>query len=400
MKFVYKSLVNGAIVKKSIEADNRQKLVEYLKSHNYLIIDIQEQRPGLGDMVKKLFSRNNANDIVDFTRQLSMMFNAGLTIIDSLDILKKQETKPQMVTLINDIDENIRAGNSFSQTLLRHPKLFSNLYIALVRAGEASGKLDEILLKLADTMEKERQFKSKVKGALVYPVFIIVGMIIVMFIMMTFVIPKLLEMYKDFDAELPAATQLVINISSFFQHYWILLIALAALGNMLVARFVKTTRGKLWRDSMLLKLPVFSKIIKSATLVDATRTLSILIASGVAILDALDIVSQVTGNVVFQNAFKQIRAQVEKGETLGRAFQGTEIFPPILVQMATVGEQTGHIDETLQRVSAFFEFESEQAVKTMTTLIEPAILICLGLGVGFLVVSIILPIYNLTSSIK
>jgi len=398
MQFTYKTIKDGQIVKKKIEAENKQKLIEYLKSHNYLIIDIEEDRKPLQGLSDTLFSRVSYEDIVDLTRQFAIMFNAGLTIIDILDILKKQIKKPAIIALLNNIDEEIRAGNTLSGSLKKHPDLFNNLYISLVRAGEASGKLDEILLKLADNLEKQRTFRAKIKGALIYPMLVIIGMIGVMFVMITFVIPKLLDLYKDFNVDLPTSTKILIFISNFFQKTWIVLIIGGAGLFILMKRYLKTKSGKYIKDLIMLKLPIVSKIIKMSALVDTTRTLSILIGSGVSILDALSIAIETSSNVVFQGAFETIYKKIEKGDSLGHSLAQSELFPPILVQMTTVGEQTGHLDDTLLRMSNYFEMESELAIKTMTTLIEPLILVVLGFGVGFLVLSVITPIYNLTNS--
>ena len=400
MLFYYKAIQNGKILKGKIEAGKEEEVKNYLKEKGLFVIEIKKEKKYQISFLSSIFDRVNFSDIVNFTRQVAMMLNAGLTLIEALDILKKQTTKQSFKKIINDITEEIKAGSSFSTALRKYTSYFSHLYIALVRAGEASGKLTEILLKLADNLEKEREFKEKVKGALIYPAIIIIAMIIVIFIMITFVLPKLLNLYKDFNMNLPFTTTLLIFISSFMTKFW----PLVAVGVFLIVivfrNYLKTKEGKFIYDSTLLKIPVLKEIIKTSSLVDVTRTLSILIGSGVSILEALEIVKDTLENVVYQKAFLNIYKKVEKGVSLGTAMEEEEIFPPILVQMTQVGEQTGHLDETLARISRYFEMESELAVKAMTTLIEPAILVFLGVSVGFLVMSVITPIYNLTSSFK
>ncbi|OGK20016.1 hypothetical protein A3C23_03470 [Candidatus Roizmanbacteria bacterium RIFCSPHIGHO2_02_FULL_37_13b] len=398
MKFTYKALKNNVLIKANIEADNKQKLIEYLKAKNYLIVDIFEHKNLFNEMQNKYFASVGHSDIVDFTRQLAIMFNAGLTIIDALDILKKQTTNPAMLRLINSLDDSIRAGNSLSLAMSQYPHHFNNLYIALVKSGEASGKLDEILVRLADQLEKQRTFKAKIKGALIYPVIIIIGMIGVIFVMITFVIPKLLELYKDFDIDLPITTKILIVISSFFQRAWPLVIIIIFGAVVLTKRILHTKRGKKLFDRLILKIPLFNKIIKMSALVDTTRTLSILMKSGVSIIEALSIAVETSSNLVFQDAFATIKNRVEKGDSLGKSMGQLELFPPILVQMTTVGEQTGHLDEVLFKMSVFFEMESELAIKALTTMIEPVILVVLAIGVGFIVFSVITPIYNLTNA--
>ncbi len=398
MYFKYKALKNNVTVEKQIEAASQEAVLDYLRRNGYFPISVTKAKKEEPSIFSTLFSKNDFNDIVDFTRQIAIMLNAGLTLIDALEILKKQLVKPTMKQMVEDIDSQIKAGESFSSALKKYPSSFSNLYIALVKSGEASGKLGEILLRLADNLEKERELKSKLKGALIYPVIVIVAMVAVMFVMITFVIPKLLNLYKDFDVELPWTTQVLIVVSTFSTRFWPLIIIGAVFGWYSLQKYLKTKAGKESFDQITLKLPVFGPIIRVSALVDSTRTLAILIGSGVSILDALSIIIDTTENIVYQKAFINISRKVEKGQSLGVSLDQEGIFPPILVQMAQVGEQTGNLDDTLLRLSKYFEMESEIAIKSMTTLIEPMILVVLGAGVGFLVLSVITPIYNLTSS--
>jgi len=397
MIFRYKALKNGKVVIDKIEAKDIKSVSLYLQAKEIFPIWI---KPLKEEGTMSLLDRVGFNDVVDFTRQIAIMVNAGLTLTEALDILKKQVKKPSLHKLIEDLSNEIKAGNSFSSALKKYSNYFSDLYISLIRSAEVSGKLGEIMLKLSDNLEKEREFKGKIKGAMIYPVIILIGMFSVMFIMITFVIPKLLNLYKEFNVELPFTTQILIMVSSFFVKFWPLLI-LAIVGSVLAFRkYLSTSVGKYTFDSFLLKLPVINNVIKISALVNATRTLAILLGSGISILEALDIVVDATDNAIYQKSFKNVKKKVERGQSLGSAMDEEGIFPPILVQMAQVGEQTGRLDDTLLRLSHFFEIESELAVKAMTTLIEPAILVILGLGVGFLVMSVITPIYNLTSSFK
>lgn len=400
MQFQYKALKGNAIIVKKIEADSEKDVIEYLRENGYFPIKVEMIRTNEDGIFSKFFDKVSFSDIVDLTRQIAIMLNAGLTVVDSLDILKKQITKPSLKKIVNDLDANIRSGNPLSTALSKYRQNFSNLYISLVKSGEASGKLGEILLKLSDNLEKEREFRGKLKGALIYPVIVLLAMFAVMFVMITFVIPKLLNLYKDFNISLPFTTQILIVISNFSVRFWPLIIV-GIFGLVTLFRmYLKTKAGKFTFDSMLLRLPIISNVVKVATLVDATRTLAILIASGVSILDALNIVIETTDNIIFQTSFLNIKKKVEKGQSLGNSLDQEGIFPPILVQMSIVGEQTGHLDDTLLRLSKYFEMESEMAIKAMTTMIEPMILLFLGFGVGFLVISVITPIYNLTSSFK
>jgi len=400
MLFQYKALKNGKTVIKKIEASTQEIVLDYLQKNDYFPISVIEINDKKINIFDSLINKIDFNDIVDFTRQVALMLNAGLTLIDSLEILKKQTNKIILKKMIEEISIKIKGGSSFSVALLDYKNLFSKLYISLVKSGEASGKLGEILLRLADNLEKEREFKSKLKGALVYPAIVIIGMFVVMFIMVTFVLPKLLGLYKDFNVELPLSTKILIAVSNFSTQFWPLVLVLIFVASYFIKKYLATKAGKNNFDQFALKLPVFGKIISISALVESTRTLAILIASGISILDALSIVVDATENVVYQQAFLTVSHKVEKGLSMGTAFEQEEIFPPILVQMTQVGEQTGKLDDTLFRLSKYFEMQSEMATKTMTTLIEPAILVVLGVGVGFLVMSVITPIYNLTNSFK
>lgn len=397
MQYWYKALKKDKIRTGTLESASSREVVYFLKKNGYIPIEIKKVE-SLMPKLEAMFNQVTFVDIVDFTRQLSIMLNAGLTLIDCFNILEKQIKKPGLLALIQDINKEIMAGNTFSSALQKYPGQFPNLYVSLVKSGEASGKLSEILLKLAENLEKEREFRSKIKGALAYPVIVMIGMLVVMFVMITFVIPKLLNMYKDFNVELPFTTQILITISNFTQAFWPLIIIGVGAGIVGSKRYLATKQGKIVFDTFTLKLPVFGRIIQISSLVDATRTLAILIGSGVSILDGLNIIIETTSNMVYKNSFKNIYRQVEKGFSLGTALGNEGIYPPILVQMTTVGEQTGKLDDTLLRISRYFESESEMAVKALTTLIEPAILLILGVGVGFLVISVITPIYNLTSA--
>ena len=398
MEYSYKAIKDGKTITGVMEAESEDKALSYLKGNNLTILSILQKSAPVTSSVGTFFSKVSFNHIVDFTRQMSIMLNSGLTLIDSLDILKRQSENAAFLKLIQEIDADVKAGMNFSDALKKHPLLFNNLYIALVKAGEASGKLDEILSKLAENLERARTFKNKVKGAMVYPVIIITAMLGVMFVMITFVIPQLLTVYKQFDVQLPAMTVFLIVVSDFFSKFWPFIIVSVIAVIIVFFRIMKSRSGKKSLDKISLHLPVINRIIKISALVDTTRTLSILITAGVSILEALDIITETTSNVVYQEAFIRIKHDIETGETLGSSLENAHIFPAILVQMTSVGEQTGHLDETLGHLANYFESESEIAVKALTTLIEPVLLVGLGLGVGFVVIAVITPIFNLTSS--
>lgn len=399
MLFSYKAIKDNKVEVKQIEAEREDVVLNFLKEKGYFPIEIKQVKKSSLPLLSFL-DRVSFNDIVNLTRQLAIMLNAGLTIVDSFEILEKQIEKESLQKVVADIDRKVKSGTTLSSALSAYPQYFPNLYISLVKSGEASGKLSEILLRLSETLEKQREFKGKLKGALIYPVIVIIAMVSVMFIMIAFVVPKLLNLYKDFNIELPFTTQILIAISSFSSQFWPFILMAVFGAGFLIRSYFKTKQGKYAFDSIMLRMPIIGEVVKMAALVDSTRILSILVASGVNILDGLQIIIQTTNNAVYQESFENIYKSVEKGQSLGNSLAQEKIFPPIFVQMSIVGENTGHLDDTLLRLSRYFELESELAIKAMTTLIEPAILIVLGLGVGFIVISVITPIYNLTSSFK
>jgi type IV pilus assembly protein PilC len=398
MLFSYKAVKKNEVVSGRVEANSELDAISFLKANNYFPIHLKEIQAS-SEVSASFFSRTNYSDIVNFTQQLAIMLNAGLTLIDAFDILKKQTSKQAFLKIILSIDRDLRGGTSFSESLRKFPSHFSNLYISLVKAGEASGKLNDVMLRLSDNLEKSREFRAKLKGAMIYPALIVVAMFAAGFIMMTFVVPQLLKLFKDLNADLPIQTQILIGVSSFFATFWWLILIVIFGGTFLFKKYISTPAGKYTMDATMLKIPVIDNVIKMSTLVDSTRTLAVLISSGVSILDGLRIIIDTTTNSIYKKAFKNILVQVERGTSLGQAMINEEVFPPILVQMTLVGEQTGHLDETLGRVSTYFQLESETAIKALTTLIEPTILVVLGVGVGFLVMSIIAPLYSIGNAI-
>lgn len=387
----------GRIVTGEVEASSDQVAAKLVQQKGLVVISIKASRRGLFDFVTRFKNRITTQDVANFTRQLATMVNAGLPIIDALAILRTQG-EGGMKKVISQILADVEGGESFSTSLSRHPTVFSPTYIALAKSGEVGGVMDEVLARLADTLEKQQEFKGKVTGALIYPAIIIVGMIIVAFIMMIFVIPRLTTLYQDFNATLPLPTQILISISDFVLHFWPLLLILAfgAISGFRAYRNTEAGRRKI--DELIFKVPIIGPLERQVELTQTARTLSLMVGAGVSILEALNITSGVAGNVVIADALKDVAKQVEKGFPVAYAFaKHPEAFPFILSQMVAVGEETGKMDEVLEKVSHVFEVESDQKVKALTAAVEPLVMVILGLGVGFLVIAIILPIYNLTS---
>ena len=399
-KFRYKAKDSlGKTVTGLVEAVNDRSAAKLLRNKGLVVIDLKPSRENIFSFFGKLTKKVTASDVTNFTRQMSTMINAGLPITEALVILRAQSS-PSFAALVTRILADVEGGESLSNSLSRFPKIFSPTYVALVRAGETGGVLDKVLMRLSDNLEKTQEFKGKVKSALIYPIIIVIGMLVVSAIMIIFVIPKMTDLYSQFDAELPFMTRLLIGISAVSQKFWPLVIVSIFFGILLIRTYAKTKSGKLLIDSLLLKIPIIGPLNRQVVLTELTSTLSLMAGSGVAILDGLKITRDVVKNSLIAQAMDDISLNVAKGFPIAYSFaKHAEAFPFILPQMISVGEETGKMDEVLAKVSHVFETESEQKLKSLTAAIEPIIMIFLGIGVGFLVISVILPIYNLTTSL-
>lgn len=387
---------HGESIKGKIEAKDKQVAASILSNRGLLVINIVPLGSDSFSALKNMMSGVKTDDIVGLTRQLSTMITAGLPLSTALSILAEQ-SREEVSTLVNGLLRDIEGGSTFSETLAKKPKIFSRVYIQLVKAGEAGGVLDQILNRLADTLEKQKDFQGKVKGALIYPAIVVSAMLIVASVMMIFVIPKLTVMYEDFGAELPFLTQALIDVSSVFARYWWVVVVLLGGAGFFLYSWKKTPAGERKIDKFLLRMPVFGELRQKVILTEFARTFSLLLGAGVSLINSLQIVSDAIESINYRDMLEEAATKVEKGVSLSQAVRSNELFPPILQQMIAVGEETGKLDEVLLKLSVYFESESEQSIKNLTTALEPAIMIVLGLGVGIMVVAIIMPIYSLTS---
>lgn len=383
-------------VKGKVEAKTKAQAVSLLTARGLFVVSLRAVNENSLDWFNKLFNKVKFEDIVNFTRQMATMINAGLSLSKSLTILENQ-SNPEMGKVVSALLKEVESGGSFSGALAKYPQIFSRVYVQLVKAGEVGGVLDQVLERLAATMEKEKEFRAKTKGALIYPAIVVSAMLIVATIMMIFVVPKLTDMYKDFGAELPLPTKILMSLSGFMAHNFVIMAIVAVVGFTFFTNWSKTPIGQRKLDAFQFKLPVFGDLRKKVILTDFSRTLSLLLGTGVSLLEALDIVGAALDSLLYRDALQDATKLVERGDSLSAAIAKYELFPPLLDQMIAVGEETGKIDEVLNKLSIFYESESEQAVKNMTVAMEPMIMIVLGIGVGMLVVAVILPIYSLTS---
>ncbi|MBI2034465.1 MAG: type II secretion system F family protein [Candidatus Levybacteria bacterium] len=400
MRLRYKAATKeGKLTQGLLDAKGIEEAALYLRSKGFLPIQIVRIDNNISTILPFL-NNVKTQDLILFTRQLSSMLSSGLTVMKSLEILKDQIQNPAMAEIITTIINDVSEGKTLSGAISKHPKVFSNIYVSIIKAGESSGLLDKVLLRLADNLEKQAKLKATIKSALMYPIIVVILMIAVMLVMMVFVIPQLTTLYENLGVALPLPTQILISVSSFFTLFWpVILIIILALFYVF-RRWSRTMGGRLIIDDVILKLPVFGKLLKQTILAEFSRTFGLLVGTGTLVVEALNETAATTGNIHFYNAIVGVGQQVEKGVTVGSAMSQSTLFPNLLVQLVKIGEQTGKMDETLQKASEYFEREVDQMVKTLTTAMEPFIMIVLGIGVAFLIISVITPIYSLISSIQ
>lgn len=399
-KFYYRAKDwGGKNVRGELEAINRQNVLESIKSNGLIPLEIIEKESSIfSEFVSKLTSRVGLKQVSGFTRQLSTMMTAGLALTDALSLLRQQMVDDKlMYEIVDNALNSVRGGLPLGTALEKYSKYFGTAYVASIKAGEAGGVLEEVLSKLAKNLENESEFQGKVKGAMIYPVIVVAGMLIVMFIMMVFVIPKLTSLYADFGSKLPTITLVLMAFSTFMVKFWFLFPAIPFGFFAIMRTGSRSATFRMKRDQLLLHVPILGELTTKTVLANTCRTLSMMLSAGISLVDGLKIVADVSGNEVYQNAYLKIAERVEKGFTIADSFSEHEAFPVIVNQMVATGEATGKLDEVLLKVSEYFATESEQSVKAMTTAIEPLIMIVLGIGVAFLVVAVIMPIYDLTS---
>jgi type IV pilus assembly protein PilC len=348
--------------------------------------------PGFGESIKQ-------RDVVIFTRQLATMIDAGLPIVQCLEVLATQSPNKKLRVVIRQLKEEVEAGSTFTDALRKHPKLFDDLFVNMVAAGEVGGILDSILHRLSGYMEKAMKLKSKIKGAMIYPATIVTVAVGVTAILLIFVIPVFAELFGSFGQALPAPTQFVINLSNFTISYFHYIAGLLIAAGIASRQFYRTEAGRLFFDQMFLQLPVFGDLIRKAAVARFTRTLSTLVSSGVPILDALAITARTAGNKVVERAVLATRISISEGRTIAEPLAQSKVFPPMVCQMISVGETTGALDAMLQKIAEFYEEEVDNAVSNLTALMEPLVILFLGVVIGGLVVSMYLPIFKLGSVI-
>ncbi len=393
----------GKLVEGSLEAENAQLVVSKLRSMGYIPIEIQQQGarslsrelkiPWLSDRVK-------LKEVAVFSRQFATMINSGLSLLRSLYILSDQTESRALANIVSQVRIDVERGSSLSAALAKHPKAFNRLYVAMVRAGEVGGALDSVLLRLADTIEKQVELRRKVKSAMTYPLVVAVLVLLIVSAMLLFVIPMFQNIYKELGGTLPAPTRVLISISKVMRSFWYLIIGGEIGAVFAFRRWINSEEGRKRWDAIKLRTPVFGPLVRKTALARFSRTLSALVRSGVPILESLDIVADTSGNHVVSEAVWDTQQAVKRGDPLAKKLEDHHVFPPMVVQMMAVGEETGALDEMLDKIADFYDQEVEATVDALTSLIEPLLIVVMGVCVGGMIISLYLPMFNIIKLIK
>ena len=387
--------VNGDLKTATIEAPSREDVVAQLRRQRLSVVKVDEE-----SKPKRAKGSIKMRDIVIFTRQFSTMINAGLPLVQALDILAKQTENKVLADVTRAVVFDVESGHTVADALAKHPKAFSELYVNMVAAGEAGGILDTILMRLATFMEKNDALVRKVKGAMIYPGVIMSVAGFAILVLLLFVIPVFEDMFASVGLPLPLPTRIVIAMSKFLKNYWWLIGAAIGAGAYLFKKYYATSSGMLVVDRILLHVPILGDVLRKSAVSRFTRTLGTLISSGVSILDGLEITAKTAGNRVIQDAIMQSRASIAGGDTIAAPLQKSAVFPNMVISMIAVGEQTGGLDEMLTKIADFYDEEVDAAVGGLLSLLEPIMIVFLGVVVGGMVVAMYLPIFDMINAVQ
>jgi type IV pilus assembly protein PilC len=387
---------SGELLSGEYQTESKDELVSYLRKRKIIITSVRSKS---AQVAFKMPGKNRVSvkDISVFTRQFATMINAGLPMVQCLDILSQQTEKEFFKESIARIMSDVEGGSTLGEAMARHPKIFNNLFVNMVEAGEAGGILDVILVRLAQFLEKLDALQRKVKGALTYPAVVGVVAIGATIFMLMFIIPTFAKMFTDFGGELPLPTRIVIGISDFLRNFWWALGAAVTGAIIGFQRYYKTDAGRLACDKLMLKVPVLGNVVRKGSVARFTRTLGTLISSGVPILQGLEITAKTAGNKVVENAVMATRESISQGNTISEPLKECGVFPPMVTSMIAVGEQTGALDEMLDKIASFYDSEVDTAVDALTAIIEPVMIVVMGVVVGGMLIAMYLPMFKLVT---
>ncbi len=396
----------GKEIKGIVDADSPRLARQKLRANGIFPVSLKEEqkteaKTGAKDISIRWFSgRIKLGDITVMTRQLATLIGAGLPLVTSLNALLEQTENPALKRVIAQVRERVNEGNSLANALAEHPRVFSTLFINMVEAGEASGTLELVLERLADFIERQRSLRYKIYATLAYPTIMLVIGTSILFCLIAFVIPAVTRIFEKTQQALPLPTVILISISSFLKHYWWLLIIILAAAIFVMRRFVNTPKGREWFDRLKLSFPVAGKINRKIAVARFSRTLGVLLKNGTPLLTALDIVRSILNNVVLSKMLEQAKEEIVEGEGIAAPLARTKAFPPIVIQMIGVGEKSGTLEDMLEKVASSYEEEVEMKIGALTALLEPIMILVMGAAVGFIVISILLPILQMSTIVK
>lgn len=390
--------LSGNTIKGSFDAASRDEVVTLIREKKYIPISIEEERSyKLNKNLELIRQKVKLRDLALFCRQFATTLRSGITVVDSLDILKKQSTNKKLKEVVEKIHEDVQKGNALSYAFSKEPKIFPPLLTNMVETGEVSGTLDDVMDKMATHFEKEYKINQKVKAAITYPIVVSVVAIAVVVMLLTFVIPTFVQMFASFDAELPLPTRIILFISDSLQKFWFVYIGVIAFIVYAIKKYASTSDGRLRVDQFKLKMPVFGDLNTKIAMSRFSSNLAVMLNSGVDIIQAVEVVQRVVGNDFLKTRLDDIKDAIRKGYGLGMSMEQNGAFPPLVYQMVDVGENSGTLDYVLDKVAEFYESEVDTAISQLTTIIEPLIIVVLGFVIGFIVVSMLLPIFELYS---
>lgn len=403
MKFIFKAKTqSGEIKEGSIEAPTEQAVAQILQSNGLIPIQVKQEGAEL-EIVKQfqsIWEGVNDNDLAVFFRQFATLIEAKVPVVTSLQTLSEQTDNKYLQIIIKEIILDIKDGMPFSESLSKHPKIFTPLMISIVRAGEVSGNLQRSIMFIADNTEKSNELNGKIKSALFYPGFVLSAAIIIGFAVFTFVIPRLTSIFKDMDIEIPWYTQLVISIGEFMQSYWWLVLIIMIASVIGLFYYIKTENGKQEWDEVKIKIPLLGTLFRNMYMARFAENLAVLLNGGIPVVRALLITSDIINNRTLQATILKAADEVKTGGVMSGVFIRSKEFPPIVARMMKIGEDSGKIQDVLKSLAIFYEREVDRMTRNLASLIEPVLIVLLGIGVAFLVFTILMPIYNIAGQIK
>ena len=390
----------GRKLKGELEAANEKIAMSQLRKRNLTIQKLKLKPKDVFENIAFLQPKVTKKDIVIFTRQFSTMIDAGLPLVQGLNILAEQAENKTFKGILKQINKDVEGGSTLAEAMKKHPKVFDDLFVNLIAAGEVGGILDTILRRLATFIEKAEKLKSQIKGAMTYPIVVVAIAIIVISVILIFVIPVFEDMFSSFGSALPVPTQLVVDMSDFLKGniHWCIMALIAVV--FAFKKYRATEKGRKTTDGLFLKLPVFGDLLRKTAVARFTRTLGTMISSGVPILDALEIVARTSGNVILEEVIFEVRASIAEGQTIAEPLSENDIFPGMVVQMISVGEATGALDTMLEKIADFYDDEVDAAVSALTSMLEPLLMLFLGGSIGGLVIAMYLPIFSMAAAME